>query len=493
MTSIPASSLTAGIARPVPAVDLEAMPLVVDLDGTLVATDTLHEGFWRALRHAPVEALKALGALALRWDKARFKAAIAQAAGPMDPHTLPYRPEILELLADARRQARPIILATGAHRAIAGPVAEYLGGFDAVLATDEVNLTGGRKLARIQEYVHGQPFAYVGNSFEDLPIWHASRQALSVAAGPRLLRAVGAAAADHRAISVARPSLWQTIPRQLRVHQWTKNGLVFLPALAAHRLLDGEVLARSAIAALAFSLLASAIYIVNDLCDLQTDRLHPTKRLRPLAAGTVSVAQGAVLALCCGLLGVVLGAALGSPTLAVLGAYATLSLSYSLKLKRVLLFDVAVLAILYCLRVVAGGVAADIALSPWMTALMIFEFFGLAMVKRSVELMRVASTTSGRAYRATDRPTIRTVGIASTLLGTLVFALYVNDPDIQHLYPHPELLWLAMPVLLYWSARLWVFEDRGVITDDPLVFVATDRVSWLAGFVIGAVLFAASR
>jgi 4-hydroxybenzoate polyprenyltransferase len=206
----------------------------------------------------------------------------------------------------------------------------------------------------------------------------------------------------------------------------------------------------------------------------------------------LSVAQGAALALLCGLLGGALGATLGFATLAVLGIYAALSLTYSLYLKRVLLFDVAVLAILYCLRVVVGGVAADITLSPWLTALMIFEFFGLAMVKRSVELTRVASASSGRAYRAEDRPTIRAVGIASTLLGTLVFALYVNDPASLRLYAHPQVLWLAVPVLLYWSARLWVFEDRGVITDDPLVFVATDRVSWLAGLTIGAVLLAAS-
>jgi len=467
--------------------------LVVDLDGTLIASDTLHEAVARALHRNPFLLLRSLVTFAARRDKAQLKKDVLTAGGLPSVASLPFRDVVLDCIARAREAGADVILATGAHKSIADAVAEHLGGFSAVLATEDVNLTGTRKLDRIRQHLGEKPFDYIGDSAADLPIWAAASTAIVVAPSRSLARRLALQSPASVTLAVSQTSRFGAVVKQLRLRQWSKNVLVFVPLVTSHRLLDVSLFVRSLLTLLAFSFVASAIYVINDLIDIEADRLHPLKRARPLASGAVSIRAASGLTALMAVAGMSLASWLGYELMATLGVYALLAVSYTFRLKRVLALDVVVLATLYCIRVIAGGVAIGVDLSPWLLATMIFEFFGLAMVKRSIELRRMVDRVPGRGYRASDRASVRILGIGSTLLGVMVFALYVQDPGIARLYPQQRLLWLAVPLLLYWSARLWLLEDRGEIDDDPLIFVLKDRVSLLAFALVGVVLVAAAR
>lgn len=281
--------------------------------------------------------------------------------------------------------------------------------------------------------------------------------------------------------------------RALRPHQWAKNALVFVPLVAAHRLADWPALLAAVLAFAAFSLCASAAYVVNDLLDLDADRAHPRKRHRPFASGALPVSVGRVLAPLLLAGGLVLGLRLPHAFLALLLAYVGLTLAYSLLLKRIAMADVVVLAGLYALRILAGGAAAGVAVSSWLLAFSMFLFFGLAMLKRYTELRPLAAAGGGRAggrgYEAEDLPLVLAAGVASGYLAVLVLALYINSTASEALYRHHEALWLLLPVLLYWTSRAWLLAVRGRMHDDPVVFALTDRVS-LALLIVFAGLVA---
>lgn len=463
-----------------PATEGRPRPLVVDLDGTLVLGDTLHESLLGLLSSRPWQLL-ALPAW-LAGGKAHFKQAVA-AHQAIDPATLVYNQPLLDWLA-SQRDHRDLVLCTAADARVAEAVAAHLGLFDAVIASDgDTNLGGERKAHRLVERYGDKGFDYVGNDRADLPVWRHSHTAI-------VCNATAAVARDAAAIG----NVGHTFPsrtggagawlRALRLHQWAKNLLLFVPLLTAHLVFEPAAVVNVLLAFLAFGLCASSVYLLNDLMDLAADRRHPRKRRRPFAAGHLSVLSGlgvaAMLLVAAFALAV---ATLPQNFVLTLAGYYLLTCAYSFRLKRVEMLDVVILAALYTSRIIAGAVALDVELSFWLLAFSMFLFLSLALLKRHTELVTLRDLgqthASGRGYHADDLPLVATFGASAGYASVLVFALYINSPASAALYSRPELLWLLCPMLLFWIGRVWLLSHRRRMHDDPLVFALTDWVSLL--------------
>ncbi|NML17514.1 UbiA family prenyltransferase [Azohydromonas caseinilytica] len=461
-----------------------SLPLYVDLDGTLIATDLLHESVLRLVRSDPLALLNLP-----RWllqGKAQLKHEIAQRV-ELDVSSLPYREEVLELIREARAEGRRVVLATASNLKFAQAVAQHLGLFDAVLASDgHSNMSGARKLAAIREdaRAHGDQFAYVGDQPVDLPIWRETSEALLITRSAALESSARAVAPVTCVIRPPRARLMDVL-YGLRLHQWLKNLLIalpLLPILPSASQLGTAALLHVPLAMLAFSLMASAIYVVNDLLDLEADRRHVRKRHRPFASGLISIpsALGMSAALFIGSVGLSLGLLPGRFTLCLL-VYMGLSLSYSLRLKRRAVVDVCVLALLYTLRIVAGAMALGVPLSLWMFSFSVFLFLSLAFAKRYVEIAMTLPTDTAalrsRGYLIGDQTFVIAAGAAAGQLAVVVLLLYLNDPLTAQRFKHPQYLWALGPILLFWLLRLWLKANRRRLHDDPVVFAARDWVS----------------
>lgn len=476
---------------------MSALPrphLYVDLDGTLIATDLLHESALQLLRGSPLMALR-IPAWLLR-GKAFVKRQIAERV-TLDASVLPYRPDVLDIIREAREQGRRVVLATASDALLADAVAQHLGLFDHVLASDgSSNLSGRRKLDAIRADAAGHSFSYAGNDHVDLKVWQGAQGAVVVSSSQGLRRRAGALAPIEAHVDVPKATL-RNFLYGLRLHQWLKNLLVFLPLLP----IIGSVTQAMMIAAIsmffAFSLCASAIYVFNDLLDLEADRHHHRKKKRPFAAGVIPISQAVPLALV--LLAV--SAALSVLTLpplavATLVGYVLLTTAYSALLKRRMLVDVFALAMLYTMRILAGSAATEVEPSFWLLGFSMFMFLSLALAKRYVEVGEMGASSQslvkGRAYIAGDNAFILATGLAAGQLSILTLSLYLNDPSIAQRYSHPYGLWLLCPLLLYWLVRIWLKAHRGELHDDPVVFAATDRISQVIVLASVALIYWAS-
>jgi 4-hydroxybenzoate polyprenyltransferase len=267
----------------------------------------------------------------------------------------------------------------------------------------------------------------------------------------------------------------------LRPHQWAKNLLLLVPLLAAHRAADTAALRAALLGAVDFCLCASAMYVLNDLLDLEADREHPRKSLRPFASGELSVATGLALSAALLAAGVAISLTLPAKFQLALAAYCALALAYSFILKRLLLLDALALAGLYTLRIIAGGAATNVALSFWLLLFSVFLFLSLAFVKRYAELedlrRRQRLQALGRGYHVEDLAVLWSFGTVSGYLSVLVLALYINSPEIQALYRHPKAVWMLCVLVLYWISRVWMTAHRGGMHDDPVLYALRDRVS----------------
>ena len=465
--------------------------LAVDLDGTVLRTDSLWESLLVLLREQPLALVSV--ALALRQGRAAFKAQVAERVLP-EVATLPLNEPLLAWLASERQAGRRLVLTTAADRRIAEAVAERVGLFDAVLASDAgCNLKGGAKAAELVARFGAGGFDYVGDAHADLPVWRAARRAV-VVGGPDVERAARQVSEVERVFPPGRRAA--TLLRALRPHQWAKNLLIFLPLLAAHRF-DIVSLQAAVLAFVAFGLTASAVYTLNDLLDVGADRRHPRKCRRPFAAGDLPLAWGPPLAFAL-LTGAAVLSLLALPPLfsLVLGGYFLMTSAYSFGLKRRPVLDVLLLAALYTVRVIAGAAAVAMTPSFWLLALSMFLFLSLALSKRYTELdgllQRGELTAAGRGWHVDDLPLVQTLGTSAGLVGVLVLALYIDSEPARQLYATPEILWLVCPLLLYWIARLWFKTHRGEMHDDPVVFALRDRMSLVVGaLAVGIVLLAA--
>jgi 4-hydroxybenzoate polyprenyltransferase len=466
---------------------LDTTPLVVDLDGTLLRSNLLHETVFALLRRSPLQLLL----LPLWWyrGKARLKHELALRA-ELDVTTLPYDEPFLAYLREQKAEGRVLILATASNVALARRVAEHLGVFDAVVASDEAdNLKGEAKLAALRERFGNEGFDYAGNEMADLCLWRVARRALLVGGGRALAETVDREAVLEQHFQRPRAGLG-TYLAALRVHQWLKNLLVFIPLITAHRFLDVALLGDLVVAFFAFSLCASSVYVLNDLLDLQDDRSHPRKCRRPFAAGALSIATGCVLIvlLLAGAAGLAL--LLPTPFALTLGAYYATTLAYSLWFKRAEVLDVLVLAVLYTIRIVGGGVAAGIPLTVWLLGFSLFVFLSLAVAKRCAELVAMRDIgrdgASGRCYRVSDLPLLFVLGVGAGYVASFILVVYLTSRSVQEAYATPALLWVFCPMLLYWITRLWLKTFRGEMHDDPVVFAARDTSSRVLA-VLGSV------
>jgi len=464
--------------------------IVVDLDGTLVLTDTFAASVLEALRRRPLSLIAVIAAL-LRGRAACKR--VAALLARLNIGSLPYNEPLVAYLRQQRGLGCRLILATGADLSIASAVAEHLGIFDEVIASNEGrNVIGDEKLRAIQEMLGDAPFTYAGNSRADLKVWKRSHSAILVGAPrscARELRDAGISVLQE--FQGARLG-WKALVRCLRLHQWSKNLLVFVPIILAHKIWNVFAMGQGLLAFLAFSFCASTFYIVNDLLDLQADRVHPRKRRRPLASGEVSVEAGLGLGALTAVATAALAAVLPFESSVLLAGYAGMSLLYSLKLKRMLFLDVVSLALLYAVRVLYGGSATGIKISLWTLAFSLFLFASLATIKRLAELRRVNVSATGvqeyRGYREVDVTQLASLASAGGYVAVLVLALYINSPEIQLLYRRPQGLWLLCPILIYWIGRVSLIANRGDLDDDPVAFALKDRATWIAGIVAAFIL-----
>jgi 4-hydroxybenzoate polyprenyltransferase/phosphoserine phosphatase len=461
--------------------------LVVDMDGTLIKVDSLHESFLQLLAMQPLRAVAAPAKIAD--GRAAFKTAVADYVLP-DPHTAPFNEAVLDAIREARRQGRKVYLATASDRRVAEAIADHAGGFDGVFASSQhVNLSGQTKADCLVKAFGRYGFDYVGNAAADIPVWRAARTALVVGASAGLMRRLHRELPDVVELSRRQKSI-KPFFKSLRPHQWLKNLLVFVPALAAHDFSLDTLLTLVA-AFVSFSLGASSIYVVNDMLDIPHDRAHAEKRRRPLAAGTVTIVQAVMLAGVTITLSLAVATALPWAFLLVLGIYLALSLSYSLCLKRKLMVDVVALSALYGIRVVAGGASVGIHLTDWLVGFCFFIFLSLALMKRTTELMSLPEDgpgkVKGRGYRRADLPVLHALTAASGSVAVVILALYIHSPEVKLLYARPDVLWGICMILVYWLGRAFFLTGRCEMRQDPVVFAATDRISLLSGAALLAV------
>jgi len=460
-------------------------PLCVDLDETLVKSDTLLESLVLLVRQRPL-LLPRVPFWVLR-GPLYLKERLAENV-QLDAARLPYNQEVVSLLRKEQSRGRKIILVSGAHRSIAQGVANHLRLFNEVYGSrDGVNLIGAQKAKFLTEKYGNGGFDYIGDSRMDLHVWRHAHSGVYVGNSRSLLTA----AKKHTHISEhirGHGLSLKLLIRTLRCHQWVKNILVILPIIFAHRFQDWQALYHSFLGFFAFCFAASSIYIINDLVDLFDDRQHPDKKFRPLAAGDVSLMTGLRLVPALLALAFVCASMLPLKFSIILVCYVAATAAYSFYLKQIAIADILVLAGLYCGRLFAGGAASNITLSPWLIAFTCFFFLSLALVKRCSELLMLQtmnqSQTRGRGYTVQDTRLLVSLGVASAYISILVLALYVSSENAKSLYANKDLLWSACPIALYWISRIWLITNRGEMHSDPIAFAARDRVSWALSLVV---------
>lgn len=471
---------------------VKPVPLAVDLDGTLIRTDMMFESLARLLKKNPL----ALFAVPFWWlrGRAHLKQQLA-ARVQVDPATLPYHEEFLEWLKAEKRAGRRLILATASDIKMARPVAEHVGIFDEVVASDgKTNLRSTAKLKTLTEKFGERGFDYAGNSSVDLGVWIGAREAVVVNAGESLARSAAQRTKVGKTF-LSRHSKFAALVVALRPHQWAKNLIVFAPVVASHQLTFWPLLAAWGAFA-AFCLCASGVYLLNDLMDLDADRRHPAKRHRPLASGKLPLSVGLVAAPVLLLSSGLVALQVGGNLVWLLAGYLVATTAYSWQLKRVALLDVFMLAGLYTARLIAGHLVTGIEYSAWLLMFSMFVFLSLALMKRFQELHAVRANSGhevkGRGYTAADLELVATLGLVSGFVAVLVMALYVTSEQVAKLYTHPALLLLVCPLLLYWISRVWFLAHRGQMHDDPTVFAFKDWVSYVVGALTVGVMWLAT-
>jgi len=456
------------------------IPLCVDLDGTLIKTDLLLESFLALIKANPLNLF--LCFLWLLKGKANLKAEIAKRVD-LDIAILPYNEKVLAMLAAERANGRDIHLCTAADQILAFKVSEHLGGFGSVFASNgTINLSSSNKCRVLEEAFGHQGFDYIGDSRDDIAVWKSSRNGFVTSNG-RILKAALGVNSNIQSIDSNNLSLGKIL-KAMRVYQWVKNVLIFVPLLTSHRFIDSEAVVASIMAFFAFSLCASSVYLLNDMLDLEADRRHERKRHRPFASGQLGLMMGMVLTVVLLMASVAIAMFLPPKFILVITCYYILTLAYSFLLKKLLLVDVFALASLYTSRIMAGGAAAMIPLSSWLIMFSITIFLSLAFLKRYAELddkQRAGGNTAvGRGYYTEDISILRSFGTSSGYLAVIIMAIYLNSPDSNLLYSHRSALWGVFAALMFWISWMWMEAFKGKMHDDPIVFALKDRTSLAA-------------
>lgn len=461
-------------------------PLCVDLDGTLVGTNTLFEAAIAAIKQHPANILAIIASLL------KGKAAVKHAIGlntSIDASLLPYNTTLITWLTSQRTHGRHLILATASDEAIADAVAKHLGIFDEIIAsTPKHPVSAHGKYAILKHKFGNKGFAYAGNSHADLAVWQHASSAILVNTDERVTAQVRTAIPVEAEFPRTQRASIKTWLKTIRVHQWIKNLLIFTAPITAHRLFESDVFSNSLTAFISFSFLASSVYILNDLLDIPSDRLHPTKRLRPIASGAIQLSHAAVVGCVAACAGIAIAVALlPMKFISILLTYFIVTAAYSLRLKKIPYVDILILSGLYVLRIVAGGKATGIPTSNWLFLFAAFMFVSLGIAKRVTELTRT-ETAAGRGYTAKDRNILIPIGVTTGILACGVLALYTQSATVSRLYTSPAGLVLIVPVVALWLARMWKHAIAGSLHDDPVLFAAKDKVSYAAILILAGIL-----
>ena len=472
---------------------LNTTPLVVDLDGTLIFSDILIESFLVLFKQNPLY-LFLVPFWLYRFGKAGMKREIAKRAD-IDVTNLPYNHELINYLTDEKSKGRTLALATASDTKYAQAIADYLGLFDTVFSSNrDTNLSGHNKQKALSNAYGSRNYVYAGNEPIDFNVWKDASAAI-VIGHSAFMHAVQQQCPIEKHI----PNKTGTLKiwfKALRIHQWVKNILIFIPFLTAHQQLSFEPITACLLAFLAFSLCASSVYLLNDLLDLAEDRKHVTKCNRPFAAGSLSLLKGIFAVPSLLILAGYICLFLPVNFTVVLVCYYIMTVAYSFYLKRIVLIDVIVLSNLYTIRIVAGAMALSVALSFWLLTFSVFVFLSLAIMKRYTELLLIKSTEGtqalGRGYQVEDIELLSSLGGSSGYVSVLVLALYINSDDVKQLYAQPEIMWPICIIMLYWMSRVWVLTHRGQMRDDPIIFALKDKTSIVCGIIIGLFIFLAA-
>lgn len=469
-------------------------PLCVDLDGTLLTTDMLYESLLVLLR-TKILSLFLLPFWLLK-GKAHVKAQIARRVS-IDVSLLPYNEKFLAYLREQHELGRPLVLATASDTIFAEQIAGHLGIIDKVIASDgKINMSAENKRDQLVALYGDRGFDYAANARPDIVVWKCAREVILVNPAAGIKKTVTRLFTVNKVFEKQKVTL-KTYLKVIRVHQWAKNMLIFVPLFIAHRIGDPEAIAQSLVAFATFSLAASAMYLMNDLLDLPSDRAHMSKKNRGFASGAIPISQGIILTPIFLMLAFA-GAFyfLSTAFILILGGYVAITCAYSLGLKRYLMLDVIILAGLFTIRILAGVFAIMVPLSHWLLVFSMFLFMSLALVKRYYELLMFKNSgkaaDKNRAYRVVDLGALMSMGAASGYLAVMVFALYINSNAVTGQYSAPEALWLTCPLLLYWISRVWILTKRGSMHEDPVVFAMHDRASLLTLAMVGIIFMVAS-
>jgi 4-hydroxybenzoate polyprenyltransferase/phosphoserine phosphatase len=468
-------------------------PLCLDLDGTLIKSDALFESLIQMLKTNPF--LLFIVPFWLVKGKPHLKEEIDKRI-EFNAELLPYNEDLINYTKKEKAKGRKVYLVTASHISIANKVGNYLGLFDGIYGTEKgVNLKSKKKAEFLNKKFGENNYVYAGDAKVDFNIWKHSKKAIVVSDNNSFIKQVEKTFEVEKTF-YEKKNLFKTIIKEIRVYQWVKNILLFLPLLLAHSISNVTLLSDVIIGFFSFSLSASFVYVLNDLLDLQSDRSHPRKRKRPLASGRLPIQIGILLVPLLLIVGLSLSFLISFKFQIILISYIVLTTAYSFKLKKIPMLDIILLATLFTTRIVAGAYAAEVYLSMWILAFSMFFFMNLAVLKRYTELLTMKKRNEiearGRGYTVEDMGLLLSIGPAAGFLSVLIFVLYINSSQATGLYNYTEVLWLIAPIFIYWISRIWHLSVRGKMTDDPIVFTVKDKESYIVGFLILIiVLFAA--
>jgi 4-hydroxybenzoate polyprenyltransferase/phosphoserine phosphatase len=467
--------------------------LCVDLDGSLIATDLLAESILLLVKRNPFYLF--MFPVWLARGRACLKHEVARRV-QLNSAVLPYHAGVLTWLREERRRGRRIILATASDHALASRVAVHLGLFEAVHASDGVtNLKGEFKSALLVDAYGSRRFTYIGNSRADMPIWRQAGAAIIVGGSKTLAAQVATSTPVVRRFDAASSHAVRALLRAMRPHQWVKNLLLFVPVITAHQLTNMTAMDAALRAFAAMCVASAAIYIINDLLDLEADRAHATKRSRPFASGQLPIVYGVLLVPALIIAALAIASGLPGDFTIWLAVYILATIVYSFRLKHVAILDVLVLALLYTVRLIAGAAAIAVTFSAWLLAFSLFFFLSLAFLKRFSEIDAAVRQGGGpesvRGYRLADRDAVGSFGVASGYISILVMALYTNSRDTAALYSNPAWLWGFCPLLLYWISRIWLSAYRGDMHEDPIIYAVRQVSSYVILAGLGAFMYLA--
>lgn len=471
------------------------LPLIVDLDGTLLATDTLYESFVQNFFSQPIKTLAAC--LELRKGKAALKTALSELGG-VETRTMPKNSELVAYLEAEKANGRSIHLVTAAHQTIASQISQESGLFESATGSSkETNLKSSRKAEYLKK-TYPDGFVYAGDDQADLPVWRAASAAIPVGVKPSVARSLAAqdTPIEARIDGVTKGGSLRKWLKALRLHQWSKNILLFVPIVLSHSYDNPALVLKTLLGFIIMGLVASGTYILNDLSDLSADRQHSTKHRRPFAAGAIAVQEGFLVMLILIVGGVCAAFALQPLFGAGILLYLVTTLSYSLWLKLIALLDVFILSLLYAIRVLLGLILVSAVLSAWLLAFSFFFFYSMSLAKRHVELIRsdVAPNEMipGRGYKPSDWPLTLNLGGASAVAAIIVIVLYLTEEAFPSgSYSTTGFLWAAPVLIALWVQRIWLLAHRGDLDDDPVAFAVKDPVSIALGITMALFVAAA--